>query len=308
MSTSAYPYLALDAGQTGTKARWSGGDILLPGVRTHLPLMPQLAESIRRLSADTGLSFECVGIGVSGLTRADHDAAALRALVDLPATARILLAHDSVTSYLGALGDRRGSVVAAGTGVVTLGVGAHAVARVDGWGNIMGDAGSGYWIGREALDAVMRAHDGRGPETALTAVVREVWPDLEEAYILLQSSPDRIRTVAGFARSVADLAETDAVAHDICVAAARELAHSVETSLRRVSDAGNPDEVFRVSAVGGVFSGGLVARSFAEMLRTVRPGVVLEAAHGTGLDGAASLADLPAGHPLLGLVSVSEPH
>ncbi len=49
---------------------------------------------------------------------------------------------------------------------------ATRVARVDGWGNIMGDAGSGYWIGREALDAVMRAYDGRGPQTALTDVVR----------------------------------------------------------------------------------------------------------------------------------------
>lgn len=307
MSTSAHPYLALDAGQTGTKARWSGGDALLPGVRTHLPLLPQLAESIRTLAADTRESFESVGIGVSGLTRADHDAAALRALVDLPASTRILLAHDSVTSYLGALGDRRGSVVAAGTGVVTLGVGRTAVSRVDGWGNIMGDAGSGYWIGREALDAVMRAYDGRGPETALSAVVRETWPDLEEAYILLQSSPDRIRTVAGFARAVATLADTDAVAHDICVAAARELAHSVDASLRRVSDPENPDEEFLVSAVGGVFSGDLVARTFADLIRTARPGVVLEEAHGTGLDGAASLAALPDGHPLLGLVSVSDP-
>jgi N-acetylglucosamine kinase-like BadF-type ATPase len=35
----------------------------------------------------------------------------------------------------------------------------------------MGDAGSGYWLGRAALDAVMRAHDGRGPATALTEVV-----------------------------------------------------------------------------------------------------------------------------------------
>ena len=76
----------------------------------------------------------------------------------------------------------------------------------------MGDAGSGYWIGREALDAVMRAHDGRGEPTALTAVVRERWPDLESAYIDLQAAEDRVRVVASFANAVSDLAATDSIA------------------------------------------------------------------------------------------------
>lgn len=93
----------------------------------------------------------------------------------------------------------------------------------------MGDAGSGHWMGREALDAVMRAHDGRGQATALTAVMQRRWPDVEEAYIDLQSSPDRVRTIA-------ELASTDPVAHAICVAAARELASSTEAALRRVVD------------------------------------------------------------------------
>ncbi|MDT3318074.1 hypothetical protein Q9S71_14695 [Microbacterium sp. KSW4-11] len=46
---------------------------------------------------------------------------------------------------------------------MTLAVGDRDTARVDGWGWTMGDAGSGFWIGREALTAVMRAHDHRGP-------------------------------------------------------------------------------------------------------------------------------------------------
>ena len=76
----------------------------------------------------------------------------------------------------------------------------------------MGDAGSGFWIGREALDAVMRAHDGRGPATALTAVVQGRWPDLEDAYVQLQSDPARVSVVAWFAETVAAHAATDEVA------------------------------------------------------------------------------------------------
>src|SRR5690606_10204229 len=39
--------------------------------------------------------------------------------------------------------------------------------RAGGWGYLLGDEGSGYWIGREALRAALRAEDGRGPATAL---------------------------------------------------------------------------------------------------------------------------------------------
>ena len=163
-----------------------------------------------------------------------------------------MLAHDSITSFLGALGDVSGAVVAAGTGVVALGVGRHSVARVDGWGNIMGDAGSGYWIGREALDAVMRAHDGRGGPTALTDVVRERWPDLESAYIELQAAADRVRLVASFAQPVAELAATDPIAADICRRAAGELATTATAALTGTAEPGDGDRA--VCAIGGIFS------------------------------------------------------
>lgn len=301
--------LSIDAGQTGTKVRFAGssgaGEILLAGVLTHEPILPQLCSVVNEATRQAGEVFSTVSVGVSGITKAEHDAGRLMDLMGGPGPERVLLAHDSVTSYLGALGDRHGAVVAAGTGVVTLGVGRTAVARVDGWGNIMGDAGSGHWMGREALDAVMRAHDGRGPATELTAVVQRRWPDVEEAYIALQSSSDRVRTVAGFARNVAELASTDAVAHAICVAAARELAFSAEAALRRVADAEAVHEKFHVSVLGGVFGAELVARTFADLVLAQRPSAVIETARGTGLDGAAMLPGLPAAHPLLGLVSIA---
>lgn len=302
--------LALDVGQTGTKARFNsaGGtqEILLPGVRTHESILPQLAVFAARAVQETGLEFSTVAIGVSGITKAEQDASALLDLIENPAVNRVLLTHDSVTSYLGALGDRRGAVVASGTGVVTLGVGGTTVARVDGWGNIMGDAGSGHWIGREALDAVMRAHDGRGPATALTAVVQKHWPDVEEAYIALQSSPARVRTVAGFARDVVDLAVRDPVAHRICVAAVQEMALSVTTALHRVSDPQATGETLSVSVLGGVFASALITENFTRCMEEQCPTVVLVAPQGTGLDGVAMLPSLPSKHPLLSLVASSE--
>ncbi|HTN58651.1 MAG TPA: BadF/BadG/BcrA/BcrD ATPase family protein [Protaetiibacter sp.] len=294
--------LALDAGQTGVKTRLirpgaEPVERVFAGVRTDQPLLPQLAAVTREAAA--GVPLDALAAGVSGLTSVEHDAGELRALLHDSAPGRVLLAHDSVTSYLGTLGDQHGVVVASGTGSIILAVGPAGVARVDGWGYLMGDAGSGYWLGRAALDAVMRAHDGRGPATALTEVVRSRWPELEDAYVQLQSDPAKVSVIAWFAEAVAARAATDEVAARLCREAAEELALSVVTALRRAG----ADAAPVVSAIGGVFRGSLVRETFEDAVRAVYPEVRFEAPHGTGLDGAAALADLPAAHPLSALVS-----
>ena len=45
--------------------------------------------------------------------------------------------------------------------------------RSGGWGYVLGDEGSGYWIGRAALRAVLREADHRGPATVLTPMLLE---------------------------------------------------------------------------------------------------------------------------------------
>lgn len=295
-------HIAIDAGQTGMKVRAGGSDELFPGVLTDRPVLPQIAAVVTALEARFGTA-DVVTAGISGLTAAESDASALAAL--LPAgRRRIVLAHDSVTSYLGAVGAENGSVVAAGTGVVTLGVGPRGVARVDGWGNIMGDAGSGFWIGRAALQAVMRAYDGRGPATALTDVVAARWPDLPGAYLELQSEPDWVRTVASFARSVAELSETDGVARDISVEAADELAVSVVASLVRTQE--DRDASVTVAAVGGVFGSRILLEEFASTVREGWPNARLTPPLGDGLDGAVRLAEIGPEHPLAELLFTND--
>lgn len=297
--------LALDAGQTGIKVRVRQGggseDILLPGIRTAEPLLPQLAAAAREAFDRTGVRATAVAAGVSGLTSREADASALLTLLDGSSVREVALAHDSTTSFLGAMSDARGAVVAAGGGVVTLAVGRTEVARVDGWGYLMGDAGSGFWIGREALAAVMRAYDGRGPETALRDVAQQHWPDLSEAYIDLQSSDDRVSTVASFAAQVARLASAgDEVARDISVRAGRELAHSVEAALGRVLDEGEPADV---CAIGGVFRSAMLHDAFVERLESSPLEVTLREPAGEGIDGVMALLDLGTGHPLATAVS-----
>lgn len=301
--------LAIDAGQTGIKARIRGRDSVFAGIRTNEPLLPQLAAVVRAVIEQQGIAQRGEGVsvvaaGVSGLTTREADASPLLADLADVGVRRVLLAHDSTTSFLGALGDARGAVVASGTGVVTLAVGGERVARVDGWGYLMGDAGSGFWIGREALDAAMRAYDGRGDDTALRAVVEERWPDLAEAYIDLQADPDRVRVVASFAEHVARCADAgDLVAQRITARAGGELAHSVETALHRVRD--DSAERFAVCAIGGVFRSAHLSAAFASHLAASDLDVELVEPRGHGIDGAAALAGLGPRHPLASHVSLA---
>jgi len=291
--------VAIDAGQTGMKVRvrtdTSVGEAVLPGVRTDLPVLAQIGAAARQIADEFDLDIRHLAAGISGLTDAETAPSRLRELASGAGARRAVIAHDATTSYLGALGTAHGAVVAAGTGVVTLGVGPAGVARVDGWGYLMGDAGSGFWLGREGLVAAMRDHDGRGQPTAITAVVRRRWPDLEQAYIDLQADPARVSIVASFAAEVARAgADGDEVALGILRRAGDLLAESALTALRRAGVDADP----AVCAIGGVFRSKALREEFAAALRRGRADARVVDAAGVGIDGVEALLELPAQHPL----------
>ncbi len=289
--------LALDGGQSGMRTTLQDGQGKrtgrnFTGIRSDQPLLPQLRDIV--LAALDGGHVETAALGVSGLGH--HDSA--QQLKDLlgDAVGTVLLAHDSTTSYLGALGPREGAVVASGTGAVTLAVGPTQVRRVDGWGHLLGDVGSGFWIGREALSAVLRAHDGRGEATGLTPQAVEEFGDLSQLYLQLQADPDRVARIASWARRVSELAASDAVCARISREAGEQLAGSVASGLMSVG----ADPV--ASTVGNVFLNPMVTSSFAAHLSERVPGVRIVPAAGTGLDGAATLPRVAPGSALDALV------
>lgn len=286
--------LAIDAGQTSVKVRHTEADRrtewAVPGIRTDLPIPPQLVAVVARAAAD-GHAFEQVALGVSGLESGADAAALLLEAVRAQGVRAVHLAHDSITAFLGTFGDGRGAVVAAGTGVVTLAVGRTAVARVDGWGHLIGDAGSGFWIGRAAFDAVMRAHDGRGEATALTPLLAADFPDLERAYLELQADPDRVSRAAAYARAVAaTAADGDAVAVAILERAGRELALSAVAGLQRTGEAEAPEP--RVRGIGGMFGAERLAAAFIAETRALLPHADVAIGDAAPLDGAHRLPEV----------------
>ncbi len=114
--------------------------------------------------AGTGESVVAVVIGLAGGTRALNDAGFARAvLADGVATPAVIVSDVSV-AFASATPAEAGYVMIAGTGAVAGRVtGAEVTDRRDGWGWLVGDRGSGFWLGRAAVQSTLQHLDEGRP-------------------------------------------------------------------------------------------------------------------------------------------------
>ncbi|WSJ83535.1 ATPase [Streptomyces sp. NBC_01304] len=214
-------------------------------------LLEQLVPMARKLLDQAGGgALRAVAIGAAGMaTLGDGLRATLPGALEAEfGVRRLVLAADAVTAYAGALGQRPGAVVAAGTGMIALGTDLGAWRRADGWGHLLGDCGGGAWIGRAGLDAAMRAHDGRrGGSAALLARAEEVFGGpVTELPGRLYPRTDRPAVLASFAPEVARCAPADPVADGIL----RDAAGHIAAAAAAVCPVGTDCEV---ALTGGLF-------------------------------------------------------
>lgn len=111
-------------------------------------------------------------LGIAGVDRPDDFAVVSAIMRRIGYKARIVVVNDALVALEAGAPGQPGIVVISGTGSISYGRNAKGeAARAGGWGYVLGDEGSGYWIGRAALRAVLRQTDRRGPPTMLTDLV-----------------------------------------------------------------------------------------------------------------------------------------
>jgi len=297
------PALAVDAGQTEIRVALAGERDPRPAARapgvqrmdgTAVGADHVAGALIAAVDALGPLpQLDAVGVGLSGFEAAReedlrHVGELLRARLGV---AQVTIASDGVASLLGALGDRLGAVVAAGTGTVCVARGPERWVKVDGWGSLLGDDGSAFAIGRRGLNSGLRELDGRGGSAALLAAAAERFGEPTEIAEAIYRSAVSTRTVASFARDVARVAaDGDPEARLILEDAGRDLAVSACAGLGR---AFAPGAAAAVSYSGNVFlAGPPLLDSFAEELARRRPEATLVPPESDALAGAALLAEL----------------
>jgi N-acetylglucosamine kinase-like BadF-type ATPase len=213
-----------------------------------------------------------------GLPAYGEDSATTAQLDSMPArlldSARYRCGNDMVCSWAGSLACADGISVIAGTGSMAYGEYAGHSARAGGWGELIGDEGSAYWIAREGMNLFSRMSDGRTSRGVLYELVRRqlgIAEDLDLCARIYGEGVSARGSFAQFAPLVHQAAcAGDAQAVDIFRRGADELlqcAAAVRRSLR-VPD----DTAFPVSHSGGVFDGAsLLLEEFRAALAGAHP-------------------------------------
>jgi N-acetylglucosamine kinase-like BadF-type ATPase len=168
--------------------------------------------------------------------------------------ARTLVVNDAMVALEAGAPGAPGVVIISGTGSIAYGRNsANQAARVGGWGHALGDEGSGYWIGRAALRAVLREADRRGPRTALTPLLLRHFgvPEAQSLIHEVYQGSLRPAAIGALAQCVqAAFGEEDPAAVGILRAAADELEAAGVSVSRRL---GMVDEPFVFLLAGGIF-------------------------------------------------------
>lgn len=232
-------------------------------------------------------------IGLAGVGNPKHRRQMVDAVASVLHVKNIAIETDARVALAGATDLQPGVVIIAGTGSIAYGVNQRReYARAGGWGPAMGDEGSGYYIGRRALEAVVSAYDHRSQPTSMTdAVCRHfrVTTPPELPPVIYQSPTRVMREVAQLAKIVVRAArEGDSAAQSILTEAAVELARAVVAVIERL---GLTDQTFRVAYVGGVFEAGeLIIKPMGEAIKVVAPRAFVAPPLNPPVIGAAQLA------------------
>ncbi len=263
-------YLGIDAGGSGTRgvlaaadgtvlARAGAGPSGSVGGAAGLRLLRgALRELLGSLAPHVDRDSCVLHLGLRGLSIAGRREAALAAIaVHLP-HARVVVTNDAAIALDGALAGGPGVVVLAGTGSIALAKRADGKElRAGGFGYLVGDEGSGFWLGREAIAASLRAIDGRGPPTLLTELLRSATGGTDLVpWTYRHRQP--VPRIAALAPLVAEAATAgDAIALELLRRAAAELA-SLAVAVTTRAWRESPPESLLIARCGGVWDAGPV--------------------------------------------------
>ena len=316
-------YLGIDGGGTKTRcvladetmvlatAMYGGSNIVRLG---ETQARETLHTAVRQVCATANLSpaqISAVCIGAAGADRPEIVAKIRAILVELisetaPETAlpKIEVVGDMTIALEAACGAGPGVIAIAGTGSIAYGRDATGhTARAGGWGFAVSDEGSGHWIGRRAISAILSAHD-QGLETALSAMVLQAWklntldelvqqanstppPDFPRLFPIVLRAADEDDSVA---RSL--LTDAGAKLGSLAAIVVHRLAHNTPAAM--LTGSMLPVATLPVAMTGSVFRQSPdVRRVFCNTLQTSLPGIDVRQDIVDPIEGALARARAP---------------
>jgi N-acetylglucosamine kinase-like BadF-type ATPase len=243
--------LADETGALVAEARGGGANLQAAG---ELHVEKVLHDVMEEALGDRGIVPAAICLGIAGVDRPEDSTIVRSIMRRIGYKARTIVLNDALVALEAGAPGAAGVVIVSGTGSIAYGRNANNEgARAGGWGHVLGDEGSGFWIGRAALRAVLREADRRGQRTALTPLLLKHF-GVSEAQNLIHEvyqnkvAPSAIGALAQCVQTA--FSQGDKAAIGILRAAADELESSGVSVATRL-DLGS--ERFTFILAGGIF-------------------------------------------------------
>ena len=243
--------LADEQGRIESRARGSGANLQAVG---ELQVEKVLHEVMDEAIGSRDVVPAAICLGIAGVDREDDHRTVRGIMKRIGFKARILIVNDALVALEAGAPGQPGVVLVAGTGSIAYGRNAqNQSARAGGWGYVLGDEGSGYWIGRAALRGVLREADRRGPKTQLTGLLLHYYGVSRAQDLIVQVYQGALRpaAIASLAQCVQGAFNNgDEVAIGILRNAADQLESAAVSVARRLELVGTD---FPIVLSGGIF-------------------------------------------------------
>jgi len=220
-------------------------------------LKDELLKGFTALMNSTNVSsskINLIFLGLAGAGRESDRKEIMALFSDTEFDQKIAVDSDAMVALAGAFGTGPGIIIIAGTGAICFGKGSSGlIVRAGGWGYLLGDEGSGYFIGREAIIAALKDHDGRGEKTSLRGSLEKHFNISSIDQIIPHIYQNRIDRVA-----IANLAPTvfeqalqgDIIAEEIIRRTGKELGILARAVAQQLNFGGNE---IKVALIGSIF-------------------------------------------------------
>ena len=291
--------MGIDGGTTGTLAavfdlQTRGLHMGHGGPSNEDAVGPTVAVQALLSAADEALEragIDAAELGAAVLAVAGTDTGSVAEHVRDARTATWIVVNDVVGAWAAATEGKPGVAAISRTGSNVFGVGPKGRSwRAGGWGFMLGDEGSDFWLGEQSIRAALRDRDTTGPETTLSSAVPVFFglPNVMKVADGVYAKRITRGEIAAFAVETGRLAEAgDAVAQELCARGAEGLGRQITTVIRRTDLEGE----FPVGLVGSGFKvGQAYVESIARVVHELAPGARVETVEMAPVGGSLMLA------------------
>jgi N-acetylglucosamine kinase-like BadF-type ATPase len=281
--------LGIDGGGTKTRAVITdlSGNVLGQGVSGPSnyddigvqQVKENLLDVIKKASRGLpkAIDIKVAYLGLAGITSV-KDQETIRSIlrdVNRLKDSRVTVTHDCYTALAGANGSKPGIIVIAGTGSSCFGRNSKGETLLaGGWGFLIGDIGSSFYLGKEAILAIVNAYDGICPQTLLTEPILKLLNISNISELMHRIYHPRLDRagIASLATIVTETANEDPVSKSIIENSCDGLVRIIASVAQRLE----LNDKFDLSLIGGLAnSGTLYTQMLTEKIKEKVPNAIL---------------------------------